>query len=132
MDKTTLVESDFKDGTLLIEALDNVYFNVHSALWLYNPEEDNWRFIIASKVTDFSGPKKAYSQIKNVLKSLEKKQIKINFSLENISVISPHHPLINILGTAIKTGPNEINGIRLSRNRINNSYIEDAYIYRLQ
>jgi hypothetical protein len=132
MDKTTLVERDFLDGEILIKELDKTRFNVHSAFWLYNTEEDNWRLIIASKVADFSSPKKAYSHIKRVLKSLEMKGRKLGFSLDNISVVSPHHPLIRILSVALSTQPDAVVGRRFSRNRIGNSFIEDAYIYRIQ
>lgn len=132
MDKTTLVEKDFKDGEILIKELDKAHINVHSALWLYNSESDSWRLIIASKIADFSSPKKAYSHISKVLKDMKNSGVSVGFSLENITVISPNHPLIMILSQAIHTGPNDINGIRFSRNRIGNSYIEDAFIYRVQ
>ncbi|MBO1515503.1 hypothetical protein [Metabacillus bambusae] len=132
MDKTTLVEKDFAEGAILIKELDKAHINVHSAFWLYNTEEDNWRLVIASKVADFSSPRRAYSQIKRVLKRLESIGDSIDFSLENISVISPNHQLIKILSTVVTTGPDQISGMRVTRNRIGNSYIEDAFIYRIQ
>ncbi|WP_141434396.1 hypothetical protein [Bacillus sp. 03113] len=132
MDKTTLVERDFKDGEKLIKELDEAHLNVHSALWLFNSENDNWRLIIASKNVDFQTPKRVYSEIKRVLKRMENTGDKIDISLQNISVVSPNYPLIKILGIAIRTDPNSISGIRFSRNSINNVYIEDAYIYRIQ
>lgn len=131
MDKATLVEQDFKAGEKLVRALDEAQINVHSAFWLYDSETDNWRLIIASKVADFSSPRRAYSQIKRVLRRLDENENN-PISLENISVISPNHPLISILKTAINTGPDQIMGIRFTRNRIGNSFIEDAYIYRIQ
>jgi hypothetical protein len=63
---------------------------------------------------------------------MDKTGIKICFSLENITVISPMHPLKNNLNKVMKTGPQDIDGIRLSRKGIGSSYIEDAYIYRIQ
>lgn len=132
MDKTALVESDFKDGEILIKELEKQHINVHSALWFYNSEEDNWRLIIASKIADFASPKRAYSQIKKVLKRLETTPLKVGITLDNISVVSPHHPLIKVLAGVINTGPDALQGIRFTRNRINNSFIEDAYIYRIQ
>lgn len=132
MDKTTLVERDFHEGELLIRELEKAHINVHSAFWLYDSEADRWRLIIASKMADFASPKKAYMHIRNTLKKLEKAGRPLSLSLEYISVISPNHPIIKILGTVIKTGHDEIVGIRFSRNRIGDSYIEDAYIYRVQ
>lgn len=132
MDKTTLVEKDFEDGAILIKELDKAHINVHSALWIYNSEVDYWRLIIASKIADFESPRKAYTHISSAIKRLEKSGVKIGFSLDNISVVSPHHPLVKGLSQALKTEPGEIANIRFSRNRIGNTFIEDAYIYRIQ
>lgn len=132
MDKTTLVEKDFNDGRILIKQLDRLHINVHSALWLYNPDEENWRLIIASKIAEFTSPKRAYYLVKKALRVLENTQGEIGITLDNISVVSPNHPLIKLLAVVIVTEPDALSGIRLSRNRINNSFIEDAYIYRLQ
>jgi hypothetical protein len=132
VDKTTLVERDFSDGELLIKELEKAQIHVHSALWLYDSESENWRLILASNMEDFESPKKAYKHIWDVLQEMDKTGNKICFSLENITVISPRHPLINNLNKVMKTGPQDIDGIRLSRRGIGNSYIEDAYIYRIQ
>lgn len=132
MDKTTLVERDFLDGEMLIRELEHAQINVHSAFWLYDSEADRWRLIIASEIEDFYSPKKAYTHIWNVLKEMTNKGIEIGFSFDNISVMSPKDPLIKALSMTIKTGPEDICGIRFSRNRIGNSYIDDSYIYRIQ
>ncbi|MFZ3590127.1 hypothetical protein ACOI1C_12810 [Bacillus sp. DJP31] len=71
MDKTPLVERDFKDGELLIKHLDMESINVHSAFWLYDSEMENWRLIIASKIAEFVSPRRAYINIRDVLRKLE-------------------------------------------------------------
>lgn len=129
MDKTALVEMDFKDGATLIEYLDNAQFDVHSAFWLYNCESEQWRLIIASDLVDLVGPREAYTKIKTVIDNIDPL---FGIQLQNISVISPLNPLVKILGTSIKTSPTDIKGIRLSRNIVGNSFIEDAFIYRIQ
>jgi hypothetical protein len=128
MDKTTLVENDIEDGKKLIEALDNASFNVHSALWYYLSDSDQWRFIIASPLVDKKSPKEAYSLIQGILAKISP-QIKI--SLKDVSVVSPKLDLIQLLRIAIHTGPG-VSGIRFKGNTINNVFIEDAYIYRVQ
>ncbi|MCL6574305.1 MAG: hypothetical protein K6T88_21945 [Bacillus sp. (in: Bacteria)] len=132
MDKTTLVESDISDGENLIKGLYEAHINVHTAFWLYDSEADRWRLMIASKDAEFASPKKAYMQINDILEIMESKGVTVGFSLENISVISPNDTLINFLDKEIQTGPEGINGLRISRSRIGNSYIEDAYLYRIQ
>lgn len=129
MDKTILVERDFTAGEQLIRKLDEMNFQVHSALWFFHAEEDVWRFLIATPLVDQQGPLAIYKKVKEVLDSMEQP---FGISLQSISVISPSNPLIKILSTAIKTTSDSINGIRFTRNTINNLFIEDTYIYRMQ
>jgi len=50
--------------------------------------------------------------------------------LKDIAVIDSNDPLIKLLRVAIKTGGG-ISGIRFTKNVINGTPIEDAYIYRI-
>ena len=129
MDKTILVERDFEAGVKLIHKLDESEFKVHSALWFYNSEIDVWRLLIATPLVDKLGPHEVYKKVKAAIDKMEQP---FEISLESISVISPTNMLIKILGVAIKTSPDAIDGIRFTRNTINNVFIEDAYIYRVQ
>lgn len=128
MDKTALVKEDMQEGKKLIEALDKADFQVEAAIWFYLTDSGEWRLLIASPLVEKEGPKKAYSLIQRVLsKSLPP----LGISLKDISVVSPKHHLISLLRIAIgSTGPG-ISDIRLTRNVINNTLIEDAYIYRI-
>jgi hypothetical protein len=131
VDKTNLVESDFRDGEILIKELDQSHINVYAAFWLYDSDADRWRLMISSKDSDFASPKKAYIQINDVLESMKSRGITVNFSLENITVVSPIDPLITGLKKAVNTVPEDSSGFRFSRSRIGDSYIEDAYIYTI-
>lgn len=126
MDKTVLVEKAIKEGGKLLEALDKAGFKVEAAMWFYVTESDEWRLFIASPFVETDGPTAAYGSIQTVLATLKPSEI----SLRNISVLSPKHHLISLLRIAIRTGPG-ISGIRFTRNVINNTLIEDAYIYRI-
>lgn len=128
MDKTALVEKDVEEGKRLIEALDNAGFQVRAVLWFYLAESDEWRFVVASPLVERKGPKEAYAFVQAVLAQLLPPS---GISLEDISVVSPEYDLIRLLKVAIQTGPG-ISGIRFTRNTINNTFIEDAYIYRMQ
>lgn len=131
MDKRTLVERDYSEGAILVKALDDSGFPVYAALWLYNPEKENWRLLLASKSFDNTGPMKAYEHINEVLTSINEQNDAFDISLANISFVRTNDPLIKRLGTAIQTDPTSLTGIRFSRNAIDNYYIEDAYIYRI-
>jgi hypothetical protein len=118
---------DEKAGRNLLEALDAANFPVSGALWLFNPEADDWRLLIVSpRVTDNS-LSKAFTQLHQIAQKLPE----FPLLLSAVSLVPPQDPLIVQLRKALKTGPTDIAGIRFSRNVIDGTYIEDAYIYRL-
>lgn len=127
MVKTVLVEKDIEEGKRLIEELDKAGFKVQAALWLYMSDSDEWRLLIASPYVEKEGPKRSYNFIQTVLARISPP---LEVSLRNISVLSPSHNLIKLIRLAIRTGPG-ISGIRFARSVINNTLIEDAYIYRI-
>ena len=127
MDKTALVEWDIQDGKDLIEALDKTEFKVDASLWFYSSDSDEWRLLIASPFVEENGPRKSYGFIRSVLTQPSPPS---GISLKNVSVLSPKNQLIKLLKTAISTGP-DMAGIRFTRNVINNTLIEDAYINRI-
>ncbi|PXF60546.1 MAG: hypothetical protein C4B59_09175 [Candidatus Methanogaster sp.] len=127
MDKTALVERDIQEGKELVEALDETEFKVDASLWFYSSDSDEWRLLIASPFVEENGPKRSYGFIRSVL---TRPSPPSEISLKNISVLSPKHQLIKLLKTTIHTG-HDIAGIRFTRNVINNTLIDDAYIYRI-
>lgn len=128
MDKTALVERNIEDGRRLLEALDEADFQVSVALWLYVVEDEEWRFMVASPLVDQRGTKESYAFIQGVLALLSPPS---GISLKQVSVVSPKHELLKLFRVAVRTGPG-ISGIRFTGNTINNVFIEDAYIYRVQ
>ena len=126
MVRTTLVKEWIEAGEKLTQALDDAKFEVVASLWFYDPDTDEWRLIIASPLVDREGPLHAYREIQKALGALQQKYV----SLSDISAVSPNHDLIKLLRIALKTGAG-ISGIRFTRNRINDQFIEDSYIYRL-
>lgn len=127
MDKPILVEADMRAGETLLRDLDQQQLAITAALWLYSSDSNEWRLVIASPLYDAQGPMAAYKAVQPLVESLKDR---FDIALQNISIVSPSNPLIQLLSAAIKTGP-DISHIRMSRNTINNQYIEDAYIYRL-
>lgn len=129
MDKRKLVESDFTNGALLVEQLEQNDFPVHSALWLYDPDNERWRLIISSIKYDLAGPRKAYEHIDKVIRKIEQTDQEFDISLENITVKRTNDSFIKVL-EKIQIAPNK-KGTRFTRRALNNFYIEDAYIYRV-
>jgi hypothetical protein len=124
--KDSLNPEMIEAGRRLTEQLDRSGLPLSASMWLYVPDSNEWRLILASPRVDSEGPKKAYQEVRNVLVHLPG----AGLSLRNISLVEPENPLVALLRGAVRTGSG-ISGIRFSRNTINGHFIEDAYIYRL-
>ena|SRR2546425_4877413 len=126
--KDVLTDAMIKAGAELTRKLDQVEWPVLASFWLYMPELNTWKLLLASPVVPLSGPRRAYESIQMALATLP--DVRAQISLSDIEVVEPRHYLVSLLRTAINTGPT-INGIRFTRNVINGQFIHDAYIYRI-
>jgi hypothetical protein len=128
MGKNELVDLDKQDGEKLLKALDSSGIEISAALWLYDADQGEWRFLIASPLVDEKGPLEVYKIIREHLATLN---LSDEMGSSNISVVGKNDKLINLLKIAIQTGPKSVSQIRFTRNVINGTLIEDAYIYRI-
>ena len=142
MVKTSLVEQDIAEGKRFLEALKKPavvtigrrraidlspsHFRVKAAFWLYLPESREWRLVIATPLVDEQGPQATYRDVRAVLAA----NLALNLSLQNISAVSPKDPLVKAFQNAMKIVPDPT-GARLTRNTLNGTYVEDAYVYKL-
>jgi hypothetical protein len=128
MGQNQVVVANFDEqaGRRLLQELDKRHFPIDAALWLYRPEEDDWRLMLATPLVDEFGPSEGYRRLQRVVQKVPGTRL----SLSNVELASPEDPFITLLRSAISTGPG-IHGVRFSRNSINGVFIEDAYIYRL-
>ncbi len=129
MVKTSLVETDIADGRKLIEALNqlNSHFQVQAAFWLYRPEAMEWRLMIATPLIDQRGPFTAYADVQGSLRTISPP---LSVSMQDISVVSPNDKLVKVVRKAVHIPP-RAPGVRFGRSRIDDTYIEDAYLYRV-
>jgi hypothetical protein len=127
MDKTTLVKEYIEEGKRIIESLDQKSLDISAAMWFYLQDLDEWRLFIASPAVDDKGPKEVYSIVQSVL---GKAELPFELTINDISIISPNHKLILLMKKATKTD-HGISGIRFTKNVVDNTLIEDAYIYRM-
>jgi hypothetical protein len=113
-------------GKELTARLDAAQFELVASFWFFMSEANDWRLMLASPMVDTAGPKAAYSAVQKALDPpLE------GLSLHKISVVSPTLPIVQLLMKTIRTDATATSSIRLTRNRINDMFIEDAYIYRM-
>ena len=122
-----LVERDIKDGETLVHRLDRDGFPVTAALWFYDAEYERWTLIIESRLVRKHGPLEAYRRLGKSIKRIKKSDFALNST--RVELVKETNELTRLLRRAIKTGPG-ISGIRFSKNSINGTFIEDAYIYR--
>jgi len=134
MVETSLVESDIESGRALLDELkksdsrfSTPHFLVRSAFWLYRPEGSSWRLFIATPLVDQRGTTSAYGDVQGILRSLDKP---LSISLKDISVVSPNDKLVKAMKKTALV-PSNVKGVRLTRTRVDDTYIEGAYVYRL-
>jgi hypothetical protein len=128
MVETILTKEMMELGAVLVRKLDEYGLTPDAALWLYFPEEEQWKLVVAESTLDTLGPKKIYRKIQQIL--ADSAEELTGLSLEDVSLTKPDAPIIALFRAAIRTGPG-ISGIRFKNNVINGTLIEDAYIYRL-
>lgn len=116
-------------GERLSRHLIDSGLTVDGLLWLYDPESNTWRFIVASPEVKSLGPKSVYQKLRPIVEELSQQSEEI-VAWDDIFVVDSNDPLIQLLRQAITTGL-AISGIRFSRNIVNGVLIDDAYIYRL-
>lgn len=127
MVKTSLVESDIAEGRRLINDLKKVWshFQVQAAFWLNRPDVMEWRLYLATPLVDQRGPFSTYTDVQNVLRTTPS-----SISMQEISVVSPNDKLVKVVKNAAPIPPGAP-GIRFGRTRLEDTYIEDAYVYRV-
>ena len=126
--KEMLTQEMVQAGSELTCRLDEAHLEVRASLWLYMPDKNLWRLIVASPAARQHGPKKVYQQIQTILSKMSDKTWKI--PLHDISVVEESDSLIASLRASMGT-KDGISGRRFSRDTINGHFIEDAYIYRM-
>lgn len=129
MVKGPLVDRLAERGRRLIELLDEAGIRARAALWLYRPESEDWKLVLGLPDLRRTGPRAAYTQIQGVFAANEDVLRPLKF--DDIMVQDPSDRLLTLLGSAIQTGP-AITEIRFTNNRVGDTLIEDALIYRLQ
>jgi hypothetical protein len=123
--KETLTEEMIAAGAELTRRLDCAAWPLAASLWIFDPELNQWRLILASSVVKEKGPLEAYRHVSN---TLAESNLKLPFF--SISAVSPDDPLIRGLLSAYGTGA-EIEGRRIYRSAVKGHFVDDAYVYRL-
>ena len=112
-------------------------FELVCSLWLYHPESNRWRLVLASPIVDREGPRKAYEIIEQILQE----NWEMGVWLRDISAVSPSDPLVQALRSLGKiellppnyaSSPRDDVGRKYTRSRLGDIFIEDAYIFLVE
>lgn len=125
MDTTILVDTLYDKGKKLIEELDKKGLKFPIALWVNDPERDDWRLVFGITKLNLSGSKEIFKNIHQVILKHH-----IELSLNNITLEDYSSPFCQSLKHFIKTGLG-LGKLTFTGNYINGQRFPDSIIYRV-
>ncbi len=126
MVRDSLVGLDVEMGHRILGVLDAARFPVPVALWIRRGDEDKWRLLLATPLYDRLGPGRAYRKLVDTLWDTEHDWVHSPVQLD-----STRKPLIRALRQIFgKTA--SVSGMRFGGQMIGNTWVDDAYVYRIR
>lgn len=121
-----LSDKAIADGRAFLQALDGAGIVSSAALWLWQGNDNAWRYVLASPLVEARGADMPV-KIAAVLATMP-----ADFAVDrdNLRLFPVQDPTIQTLHKAVQTGPG-ITAMRMTGNVVNGVRIEDAYVYRL-
>jgi len=113
-------------GASLTRTLDEAGWSIVAAFWYYESDENRWELMLAFPRLNSDPGIGPYMAVVHALKALGLSRIHLN----HMRVVDRDHPVVKALASVCQTGWT-ITGIPFSRQAIDRSIIEDAYIYRV-
>lgn len=122
-----LVESEIEVGRALVEALDKAGLPVSIAMWYFDEEGGEYRFILAAPFVEKLGKRKAYLKL---AVELERANLDEKLPLRRIEALHSDEPLATSVRKYVHSPANTIVGTRITGSYIEGVWIPDAYVYR--
>jgi hypothetical protein len=89
-----LVSEDIRSGASLVTALLASNFRVSAALWIHDPNTDDWRLVIASPEVQELGKERSYRRVQEVL---QKGDVPARIDLSRVILLSDEDPEVEYL-----------------------------------
>jgi hypothetical protein len=124
--KETLSDQMMAIGAELTRSLGRAQWPVVASFWLFNPERNDWRLLLASPKVDQDGPLASYRQVHEALHRMS-----TDLPLSSVSVVSDRDPIVRAVQSVYRED-RETEIHRLFRTAINGVFIDDAYVYRVR
>lgn len=123
--KEALTEEMIAAGAELTRSLDHAHWPLVAALWLFDPENNQWRLLLASSCVNEQGPRESYEHVSEALRALHEP-----VPLESVRVVSSEDPFVRAFRSAFRAGRRS-EGRRVFRSAIDGHFVDDAYIYKV-
>lgn len=124
MAQDTLVDRE-EVGLHLLDELEKAAFPFSALMWVFYPEADQWRLLLATELAD----KK--STVQEILLTLDKiidASTNEMPDLADISIVSPNEPIIKAVSRVISvTGRSSV---FMSKNSFNGIYVDELIVFR--
>lgn len=126
MDKAALVNFDIETGEEVLRALDQADLTIKVALWLFSPDHEDWRLVIASRKLDEAGPLGGYRLVRLALDAA-------GFPLEKeptVWIRRMNEPFIRDVRRMFSKREYPY-GARLGGYTLGDKFIEGGFVYRV-
>lgn len=124
MATAALVSHDIEVGRRIVAALTRAAIPVTVYLWAFNPERNEWQFIVATPLVDSKGPLDAYNDVN---RALQRGGIIDDIARTTVYLRSPSDRVLKALERESKAVPHET--FRVVNAPIAGAFVEDAYLY---
>jgi hypothetical protein len=124
MAAAALVTHDIEVGRRIVAALTRAAIPVSVYLWAFNPQRNEWQFIVATPLVDSKGPLDAYNEVN---RALLRGGIIDDIARTTVYLRSPNDRVLKTLEKESKAVPHET--FRVVNAPIAGAFVEDAYLY---
>ncbi|MBO3760787.1 hypothetical protein [Ciceribacter sp. L1K22] len=122
------MKDDIDAGLRLLELLDRAGFGVTAAFWLYDSDQERWRFVVAARDAERDLGQK-YLDAAGIISKARESGLPDLLPLDRVRITSSSDPLVAGLTQVLRV-PGTTSA-RFSRSMVNGIYVEDALIHRL-
>jgi hypothetical protein len=126
MDRSVLVDVDFKKGERVVAALEKSGLPLTAALWVHFPEYEDWRFVVASKKLDALSLGDAYLRVN---RALDDGGITV-WEAPPMFVMKTTDSFVRALRKVFGKAAS-VAGMRLGGQTWGDRFIDDAYAYKI-
>jgi hypothetical protein len=125
MDQATLVSPDINAGSEALAELQKAGIERLTALFIFQPEYEDWRLVLSSPSLDLEHQLKAYEKVARILGG------RFVYKLPPMLVLPTKDPFVREL-KRIFGKAKDVTGMRLGGQTIGNRFISNAYVYQIQ